>query len=300
VSPALHPLPLSVRLALMTGASGALGTPLLDALRERGWTTRALVRRRPVPGADESVAGDLGDALSLGRAADGADAVVHLAATTHARSARTYEEVNVEGTKRLLEASERAGVRRFLFVSTRAISEGGGAYSRSKREAEAAVAAAGVEHVIVRLPEVYGTGSEEGVDRILALARRGERIPIVGDGSHELCPVFVADAVPALAAALEAPAAAGKTYTLAGECLSVRDFAAACVGAFASPSRILSVPVPLVAVLGAASRVVPLPVYPDQLARLRAPKPAPSREAGDDLGFAPRPLRDGLRAVEES
>jgi hypothetical protein len=43
-----------------------------------------------------------------------------------------------------------------------------------------------------------------------------------------------------------------------------------------------------------AARFLPLPFYPDQLARLRAPKPPPSPEAAADLGFAPRPLREGL------
>jgi hypothetical protein len=51
-------------------------------------------------------------------------------------------------------------------------------------------------------------------------------------------------------------------------------------------------------VLGLVARVAPLPLYPDQLARLRAPRPAPSPEAAAELGFAPRPLEAGLRGLE--
>jgi NADH dehydrogenase len=279
------------RTVLVTGAAGGLGRALLPALRDRGWTVRALVHRRPVAGADEQFAGDLGDAASLERAAAGVDAVLHLAARTHARRAADYVEANVEGTRRLLAA----GVPRFLHVSTRAIGEGGGGYSESKRAAERLVEGSGAAWTIVRLPEVYGAGSAEGVDAIIDSARKGGVIPVVGRGDDEVCPVHVDDVTVALAAALDAPP--GRTYTLAGECTTTRAFAEACVAHFGG-GRIVSVPVAAVRALSLAARVAPLPLYPDQLARLRAPKPPPTPEAGPDLGFAPRPLRDGLLALD--
>ncbi|HWM09384.1 MAG TPA: NAD-dependent epimerase/dehydratase family protein [Solirubrobacteraceae bacterium] len=279
------------RTVLVTGAAGGLGRALIPVLRSRGWRVRALVHRRPVEIADEQVQGDLADATGLVRAADGADAVLHLAARTHARRAAGYFEANVEGTRRLLAA----GVPRFVQVSTRAIGAGGGGYSDSKREAERLVERSDGDWVIVRLPEVYGAGSAEGVDRIIDGARRDGTIPIVGAGDDEVCPVHVDDATAALAAALDAPA--GRTYTLAGECMTTRAFAATCVAAFGG-GRIVRVPVAAVRVLGLAARIAPLPLYPDQLARLRAARPAPSPEAAAELGFAPRPLEAGLRALE--
>lgn len=278
------------RTVLVTGAAGGLGRALIPVLRARDWRVRALVHRRPVEAADEQVWGDLADASSLARAADGADAVVHLAARTHARRAADYFAANVEGTRRLLAAA----VPRFVHVSSRAIGEGGGGYSDSKREAERLVERSAAEWVIVRLPEVYGAGGAEGVDRIIDGARRGGTIPIVGDGADEVCPVHVDDVTPALAAALDAPA--GRTYTLAGECMTTRAFAEACAAAFGG-GRIVRLPVPAVRALSVAARVAPLPLYPDQLDRLRAPRPAPSPEAAAELGFAPRPLQAGLRGL---
>ena len=278
------------RTVLVTGAAGGLGRALIPVLRSRDWRVRALVHRRPVETADEQVTGDLADAAGLLSVADGADAVLHLAARTHARRAADYFEANLEGTRRLLAA----GVPRFVHVSSRAIGEGGGGYSDSKREAERLVERSGAEWVIVRLPEVYGAGSAEGVDRIIDGARRGGTIPIVGDGADEVCPVHVDDVTAALAAALDAPAR--RTYTLAGECMTTRSFAETCVTAFGG-GRILRVPVSAVRMLGLAARVAPLPLYPDQLARLRAPRPAASPEATAELGFAPRPLEAGLRAL---
>jgi 2-alkyl-3-oxoalkanoate reductase len=286
-----------MRVVLVTGASGAVGGRLVPALSEAGWRTRALVHTRPVPGSDEQVAGDLADEASLGAAATGAAAVLHLAARTHARSERDYLSANTEGTARLLAAARRAGVARFVHVSTRAVSPEGGAYSRSKLAAEALVRDAGIEHVILRLPEVYGAGSREGVDDMLARARRGAAIPVVGRGADRLCPVHVDDLSRPVIAALSTDAARNRTYTLAGECRSAREVALACAEAGGGRSRIVRVPAAAVAAASVAARFLPLPLYPDQLARLRAEKPAASAEAAADLGFAPRPLEAGLRAA---
>ena len=281
----------------MTGGAGAVGTRLLPALSEAGWRTRALAHRRPISSANELAWGSLEDAPSLLAAACGAEGVVHLAARTHARMGRGYERTNVEGTARLLAAAQRAGVERFVHVSTRAVSERGGAYSRSKLRSEQLVRGTGLTHVIVRLPEVYGAGAREGVDGMLAQARHGAPIFVVGGGLDVLCPIHVDDAVSALVAALSSPAARGSTYTLAGECYSARDVARACANACGRTSRIVSIPAPAVAVASLAARILPLPLYPDQLARLRATKPARSPESVTDLGFSPRSLEAGLRAA---
>ncbi len=287
-------------IVLVTGAAGGIGQLLLPALERAGWRTRALVHRRQVNGAAELVDGSLEDQSSLRRATSGAAAVLHLAARTHARRDRDYRRTNVEGTVRLLEAARATGVGRFLYVSSRAASEGGGGYSRTKLEAERRVREAGMEHVIIRLPEVYGTGGREGVDEMLARALRGAVIPIAGAGEDELCPLHVDDAVGALVAALSVPVAANRTYTLAGDCASAREVAEACIHACGSSSRIVPVPMVAVKVAAAASRALPLPIYPDQLRRLRSAKPAPSEDAAVDLGFAPRGLAEGLASVAEA
>lgn len=284
-------------LVLVTGGSGSIGSRLLRTLGHAGRRRRCLVHRRQVADADETIAGDLTDISSLRSAVDGVESVVHLAALTHSRSSRAYDEINLHGTQNLLDAASAAGIGRFLFVSSRAISPNGGAYSRSKIEAEEAVRRSGLEWTIVRLPEVYGGGSSEGIDRMIKLAREGRRIPIVGRGDDLLCPVYVDDAVAACVRALDAPEAAWHTYTLAGPCLTVREFVLLAGEVFRQSSRTVSIPVPAVATVAAVSRVIPLPVYPDQLQRLRSPKPPLSPEAEPDLQFSPRPVRQGLARV---
>ena len=273
---------------LLTGASGALGRRLVPELQRAGWRVRALVHRQPVAGADEQASGDLEHEATLEAAVAGVQAVLHAAALTHARRSSRYMRVNAEGTAALARAANAAGVERFVHVSTHALSPAGGGYSRSKLVAEDSVRDAGVPFTIVRLPELYGAGSAEGIDRILADARERKPIALVGSGSQLVRPVHVDDVVPALVAALRSPESAGRTYTLGGSSMSVREFAQACGGS------VRAVPEPLVAAASVAARFLPLPLYPDQLARLRAQRAAPSPEAEEHLGYRPRPLAEGL------
>ena len=285
------------RTVLITGAGGAIGARMLQALGQRGWDRRCLIHRHPAAGAEQQVHGDITVPASLTDAVRGVSAIVHLAALTHSRSEARYEEVNTEGTRNLLSAAVAAGVERFLFISTRAISPDGGGYSASKHRAEEAVRGSGLKWTIVRLPEVYGAGSAEGVDKILAQVSSGSWVPMVGRGDQPLCPVHVDDVVSACVTALDAPCAIGHTYTLAGPPVTTVAFAEMAGDVLGRRPRMLRVPTVMVAALGALSRRLPLPLYPDQLARLRAPKPPLSTDAEADLAFRPRPLREGLTSI---
>ncbi|MHB8643733.1 MAG: NAD-dependent epimerase/dehydratase family protein [Gaiellaceae bacterium] len=274
---------------LVTGAGGAIGARLVPKLREAGWYVRAIIRRSAAAAADEQVRGDLREADAVARATDGVSAIVHLAAITHARNPRDYE-LNVDATRSLLNSAPPSC--RFVHVSTCAIDPAGGAYSESKARAEALVRASPLEWVVVRLAELYGTEDGEGVDDIVRRARANRRILIVGDGADEICPVHVDDAVDALVAALMSQPR--KVHTVAGECTSVRRFAEDVVRVVHSRSRVAGLPVPLVRAASILARVVPLPLYPDQLARLRAPKGRDTSSAREDLSFRPRSLESGL------
>ena len=286
------------KVVLVTGASSGLGNRVLAAVGNRGWRTRALVHRRAVEDADESVRGTIVDPDAVHRATIGVGAIIHLAALTHSRDPGAYDAINASGTANVVAAALASGVSRVVHVSSRAISASGGAYSVSKLRAEEAVAQSSLDHVIIRLAEVYGSGGNEGVERIVRAARRGALIPVVGNASDELCPIFVDDAADAVAGALEARNALGKTYTVGGDCLTLAEFVEECGRAFGSRSRIVPVPAFGVRLAGTASRWLPLPLYPDQLARLRSPKGSPSPEAESELSFRARPLREGLGAAQ--
>jgi farnesol dehydrogenase len=120
---------------LVTGATGFIGTRLVQALVLRGHRVRALSRRdrpAPLPGFDRSggdplrhervelVRGDITDRQSLDRAVEGCDYVFHLAAYAKnwAPSPRTYQEMNVDAVRNVFDAASRSGVRRIVWTSS--------------------------------------------------------------------------------------------------------------------------------------------------------------------------------------
>lgn len=204
---------------LVTGASGFLGHVACSELAGRGHEVLALVRR---PGSEPAgarpVAGDLTDASALTAAMgdERPEAVLHLAAEIASqRSAERIDEVNVEGTRRLLEAAAAASVRRIVFTSTVVTGEAGGAllteetelpvetpYGRSKQEGERLVRESPLEGVVIRPSHVYGPGGwfeEEFVNRL----RQPGRFAIIGNGRNLWDVVRVEDVAAACADALE-------------------------------------------------------------------------------------------------
>lgn len=283
------------RVVLVTGASGSLGRRLSPMLRESGWVVRGLRHTRPPDGVDEIVSGSITDVAAMRAALRGCSAVLHLAARTHARSAAAYRSVNVDGTRVVCESATHEGVARLLVVSSHTASVVGGGYSASKLVAENIVRASRLDWTIVRLAEMYGGDGTEGVDRMIALGLAGRPIPVVGRGVETVCPTHVDDAAHACAAAVDSATAVDKTYTLAGDCMSTIEFARACRTAGGGRSRIVHAPAWAVRVACELARILPLPLYPDQLTRLRAPRQPGSDDARADLGFDPRSLAEGLK-----
>jgi nucleoside-diphosphate-sugar epimerase len=212
---------------LVTGASGFVGRATCEELVRREHEVVALVRRpgSEPPGTHAQIC-DLTDAASLQEAVPSqrADAVIHLAAEIASqRDARKVREVNVEGTRRLLEAclsdglsdGQAGGRPRFVLASTVVTGDAHGEllepdkplpvetpYGESKQEAEKLVRESALDAVIVRPAHVYGPGgwyAEELVKRL----RQPGRFAVVGAGDNWWDVVRVEDVASALADATE-------------------------------------------------------------------------------------------------
>ncbi|MGC5779693.1 NAD-dependent epimerase/dehydratase family protein [Methylobacterium sp. NFXW15] len=187
-------------LVALTGATGFIGRHLLAALTARGYRVRVLLRR-PVevpPGAASAVVGDLTRPINMAAALSDVDAVVHSAGLAHAMSGAPeddYRTLNTEATARLAQAAERAKVRRFVFLSSIRAQTGASApglvteadeprptdpYGRSKREAELALAASGLDWAALRPVLVYGAGAKGNLEALLRLARSPYPLPLGG------------------------------------------------------------------------------------------------------------------------
>lgn len=223
--------------ALVTGATGFIGSHLAEELTKRGWEVRCLVRRPSGLGWIENlnvqlVRGDCRDKPSLMPSVDGVDCVFHLAGVINALSWDDYYQANVVGTRNLLEAvaERRPGLKKFVYVSS--ISAAGPAkkghalteddpclpitdYGRSKLAAEKAVHAFSEKFpwVIIRPPNVIGPRQKELGQAVRLIRRRIK--PSVGTGEPQTSLCYVGDVVEGLILAAEKPEADGRTYFLA-------------------------------------------------------------------------------------
>ena len=190
----------------ITGATGFVGARLLDLALAEGHGIRALARRPQSPrDGVEWVEGALDRPDALDRLTEGADAVIHVAGVINAPDAAGFEAGNVAGTAAILSAAERAGVARFVHVSSLAAREPGlSQYGASKARSEALVTASGLAQAIVRPPAVYGPGDRETLE-LFRMAKRGfVLLPPAG----RLSLIHVDDLARLLLALAEAPGGA--------------------------------------------------------------------------------------------
>jgi nucleoside-diphosphate-sugar epimerase len=227
---------------LVTGASGFLGHAVCAELVARQHEVSALVRRPgSEPPATTAVPGELGDgeALSRGMQTCQPECVFHLAAEIATqRDVRRVDEVNIEGTRRLLGASKELDSPRFVFVSTVVTGDPGGAvldessalpvqtaYGHSKQVGEELVRESGLPSVIIRPSHVYGPGGWYAEEIVKRLKQPG-RLVVVGSGQTWWDVVRVEDVAAACVDAAERAPAGALYHVVDDEPIRYYDFVA--------------------------------------------------------------------------
>jgi uncharacterized protein YbjT (DUF2867 family) len=207
---------------LVTGGTGFVGPKVVHALRARELPVRAIARR---PEREETlrawgvevVQGDMSDAQSLRRAADGAETVVHLVAIRQGKPEQ-FERIMIEGTRNLLAAAKEAAARRFVLMSALGTTEQTKdlvPYWHAKWTQEEDVKASGLDHVIFRPSFIFG--SDGGILPTFAkVARLTPVTPITGSGTQRIQPIWVDDVAEFFAKAITLEAATNRTWELGG------------------------------------------------------------------------------------
>lgn len=250
------------QLALVTGATGCVGSHVVDVLRANGWQVRAMARTasasypwNPGPGV-EVVAGDLTDGAALRSAAQGVDAIFHCAAKVGDwGDVAEYRQANVEGTRHLLEAVSGTGLTRFIHFSSLGIYEARDhyqtdettpppdrhidGYTQSKVESEKLAleyAASGKVAVTVLRPGfIYGPRDRTVLPKLVENLK-ARKVKYLGSGKQAMNCVFVRNLVDASMLALTVPEAIGQAFNITdGENVSKRRFIEAVADGFGVP-----------------------------------------------------------------
>jgi len=227
--------------ALITGATGFIGQRLISELERKNVGIIALMRNPSKAhefwpqGGVSARYGDFDIPETLKNSCVGAQIVFHLAGYAHAVDSRDAETENhhrritVDGTRHLLAEAVKAGVKRFVYISSvKAMGEGGMScldetsgfapvtnYGKARYQAEQFVletaAKFGMEGVILRLPMVYGPGIKGNLPRLIQAIDHG-RFPPLPETGNKRSMVDVRDVVQAAILAATNPSATGKIY----------------------------------------------------------------------------------------
>lgn len=285
------------KVALVTGATGLVGSHVVERLVADGWTVRALVRDpraaawlRPL-GAAELFQGDVLDASSFSDAARGCDVIFHTAAAITPAEAtwEAYRTVNVGGTAAAIEAARTSGAR-LMHVSSVAVYGPSGRYredgqktveslpllpipehafyARSKRESEELVMHAHQRGEIwataIRPDVIYGRRDRQFIPRMAKVLTTLHAFPLPGGGKNTIAIINAASVADAALRAATSDAAGGRAYNVANEGdTTLADFVR--LAARGLDARVIPLPVPLgilSALLAAMKKfvsVVPVP-----------------------------------------
>lgn len=291
----------------LTGATGFVGRNVAARLVEDGHELKCVVRS-PESGkttflkqlSAELTAGDILDADSLTRGAEGCDAVMHLVGIIFERRGAGFNQIHVEGTRNALAAAKLAGVKRFVHMS--ALGTGPNAvsgYHRTKWEAEEAVRGSSLGYTIFRPSIIYGPGGKF-IDMLARQVRLLPLVPVIGNGRYRMQPVSVEDVAACFSGCLGNDRAINRVYEIGGPAaLSYNEMIDILCRVMGKRRFKIHVPMALVRpVAWLSERFMPKPLLTrDQLAMLLVDNICDIAAMREELDVEPASFEKGLRKI---
>ena len=212
----------------LTGATGFVGKHMLERLLAEGHAVRAALRGLPgqkarlVQGFSEDgdfryVSGDVVEGTGLDEGMQGCDAVIHLVGIIVERGKNTFENVHHIGTRNVVEAAKRTGIKRFVQMSALGVrADGVAAYQVTKWKGEEEVRRSGIPFCIMRPSLIFGEGDGFVTQMMETMRSAPVFRPVPGSGKPKFRPIFVDDVTACFARALTVEAATNQTVELGG------------------------------------------------------------------------------------
>jgi uncharacterized protein YbjT (DUF2867 family) len=210
----------------LTGATGFVGKTLLQRLLKEGHAVRASLRglghgARLVQsfhniGDFRWIFGDVVSGQGLDTEMEECDAVIHLVGIIVEKGSNTFENVHHLGTRHVVEAAKKTGIKRFVQMSAVGVRpDGVSDYQTSKWRGEEEVRRSGIPFCILRPSLIFGQGGF--VEEMAGVMKRSPLFrPVPGDGRPKFRPISVADVALCFTLALTTDAATGQTIDLGG------------------------------------------------------------------------------------
>lgn len=298
---------------LVTGAAGFLGSAMVRRSVGRGHETWGLVRSVKAAGElgvprEHLIEGSLPEICDDPRLVEGMDGVIHCAAVTSAQAtdSERSQRVNVEGTRRLLAAAHRAGVARWVQISSMsAHAASTSVYGRTKLQADEILrqSTPPPQWTILRPSLIYGPGERGLVAKTLKIMKKLPVLPIIGSGRELIRPVFVDDVADAALDCLNAPATVGQTYMIGGaQEVTLNEFMKQLGerGGVRRPLFHLPIFASMTLARAAGMLVKNPPLTVDNVLGVREARRVDQEPAQRDWGYAPLGLDEGLTRTFET
>ncbi len=291
---------MSIEQVTVFGGSGFVGRAIVRALAQEGYQVRIACRRIELAERIKT-AGDVGQITilrtnlripaSVAAAVSGSQAVVNASGIAFQRGRQKYQAVHVEGARAIAEAARAAGVLRLVHMSGIGADQRNSTnkYIRSKVDAEDAIVAGFPDATILRPSVVFGP-EDAMFNRMAQIAAKAPFVPVVGDGSAKVQPVYVGDVAGAVAAVLERPDTARTVFELGGpRVYTYRQIGDLVLREIDRHKRIVGISAGLMKIAGFFAEFLPVPpLTHDQVDLLVADNVARPGAAGlAELGITP-------------
>lgn len=316
---------------LVTGGTGFTGKALVKRLLDEGHQVVALDYKEGIKTQElrnwgaEVVIGSVADKQIVEKYMDGVDVVQHLAAAFRELDVPNtfYDEINVGGTRNVLEAAEKVGVKKFIYCSTCGVHgnvenppadenapiNAADYYQQTKYKAEPLVkefAERGMKTVILRPAAIYGPGDPERFFMIFRRVSNGS-FPMFGSGKTLYHPLYVENLVDAHMLAMDEGKGDGGTYLIADEeYLSIEDLVRRIGKALGVDVKIPHYPIlPLIIAGHFFEKIckpfaITPPIFPRRVDWYRQNRAFNINKAKKELGYNPKVgLDEGLRKTAE-